>query len=1314
MSKWVVLLIVCMACGDSDPEVDAGMDASMDAMDLDGATDANRDAPTDASADASADAETDASVGDADPAPELDRDGDGVEDEDDAFPDDPTEWIDSDGDGVGNAAQTDEDGDGTPDEEDAFPFDPAASSAAELALPADGTPTAASLPFVARTAMSTEVLGVIQVNAEAQSTLGFRVEGDPDAEVILNVVASASTGSVEPLDEIEAYEPGVQVWAWTPPTNEVFDVVITSRSESAVDAIVSVFRDTDADGLSDDFELVLGMRPGSPDPDADALGDYAERLVGSADTDGDGLLAWFDGDSDADGLFDGEEGADDVDGDGIRNFVDTDSDGDGVDDADSPGVSAGAPIDTDGDNVADWLDRDDDGDGVLDINDDDPSEVVVFTEGFTLTTPFVLEEAAGVFPGDQEVPGVVFPGALVRLHGEGFTASATMCVVAYEDGHVENRPATFVSATQLSVQLDRVGTARLFLLRGSARTTDARVEVLPDDHPVLFPAGVTGYNAFSRSLRLDGVNLEQVNRVRTELGESSFASFNVGDGTLTVGGEFLGSQIRPVTDEGHVGNEVTIRAVALQSVDVNVPVGAVFAEADLELSGHADEVVTTASGSLWNVNAAFGRPAVVEGTVAGPAGEPRRSVLRALVAPSILSPQMDEDSTAAVVALQLNQAWGRLDDEGLEAAYLDALADADVLALGAAIATAAASGNNYLADPPASMIAALDAALIAGEAIVDARAPRPPAALIREGIVTPGEQFDIRVFQTDLRTGNLSVENDTSVYLSAEVRNSVGHALQPHIASYFDLKTLSPQRGLFLAFDASVGNLSAPGGRNADVDIVTPGLRMPQPSDTRGTEAQFFLRFRTIVDRVLLPVFNEVVGAKLNPGPIAQSFLIHNYDVVQDVRSAFAAGNAQSAVSLVVNAFLRDADNLGPMTRLIARMAFGVAARPGGVIARIAARLASNLNLTANVVNRAATFGAAVGVAKAIDDFVNTPGLLQWRVEFGLEITESSPLTLERRRRPQTLCLQGVGFRQTDGTAAEVVAQNTEGIGIDVEDVRVNENGTEMCVYLGSEESARLGNVVDFVVSRADTDETVMRSIPVERTFIARFVRPAELTFRERARVDGAGFGEDASRLRAVFRRAFDGSVVASGAVLEAHGTWVTFDTPQGIEMGETYDLSIDIVTPGEEESSNAIPVNVGVAPVAGTYTVRWRAHDLPPSTCEPFVWSANYNYEESGSGGQIILETTWGGLDPGPSPCRILTSLSGTLGQPDFGIHATQRVAGTPGADLACQNNYPNAFTWRAMLRQGRGRYHFHLRDSLCGVLRTIDADVRFTPATE
>lgn len=45
----------------------------------------------------------------------LDRDGDGVADEDDAFPDDPNETTDSDGDGIGDQADPDDDNDGIPD-----------------------------------------------------------------------------------------------------------------------------------------------------------------------------------------------------------------------------------------------------------------------------------------------------------------------------------------------------------------------------------------------------------------------------------------------------------------------------------------------------------------------------------------------------------------------------------------------------------------------------------------------------------------------------------------------------------------------------------------------------------------------------------------------------------------------------------------------------------------------------------------------------------------------------------------------------------------------------------------------------------------------------------------------------------------------------------------------------------------------------------------------------------------------------------------------------------------------------------------------
>jgi hypothetical protein len=54
-------------------------------------------------------------------AGELDSDGDGVPDSEDAFPNDPNETTDTDGDGIGNNADPDDDNDGVPDAQDAWP-----------------------------------------------------------------------------------------------------------------------------------------------------------------------------------------------------------------------------------------------------------------------------------------------------------------------------------------------------------------------------------------------------------------------------------------------------------------------------------------------------------------------------------------------------------------------------------------------------------------------------------------------------------------------------------------------------------------------------------------------------------------------------------------------------------------------------------------------------------------------------------------------------------------------------------------------------------------------------------------------------------------------------------------------------------------------------------------------------------------------------------------------------------------------------------------------------------------------------------------
>ena len=67
---------------------------------------------------------------------QRDTDNDGVLDDNDTFPLDPTETLDSDSDGTGNNADTDDDNDGVLDIEDAFPTNDAASIDADK----DGLP----------------------------------------------------------------------------------------------------------------------------------------------------------------------------------------------------------------------------------------------------------------------------------------------------------------------------------------------------------------------------------------------------------------------------------------------------------------------------------------------------------------------------------------------------------------------------------------------------------------------------------------------------------------------------------------------------------------------------------------------------------------------------------------------------------------------------------------------------------------------------------------------------------------------------------------------------------------------------------------------------------------------------------------------------------------------------------------------------------------------------------------------------------------------------------------------------------------------
>ena len=161
-------------------------------------------------------------------------------------------------------------------------------------------------------------------------------------------------------------------------------------------AALSVFADTDMDGIADNLEL---------DSDNDGISDLFESgdpIAIAADTNNDGLIDGTEAnaagftDADGDGAWDqlGNVPPVDTDGDGIADYLDLDSDndgipdtvegqttagyipptnmdsdGDGVDDAFDPdsGGQFTIPVDTDGDGTTDHLDSDSDNDGIDDI-----------------------------------------------------------------------------------------------------------------------------------------------------------------------------------------------------------------------------------------------------------------------------------------------------------------------------------------------------------------------------------------------------------------------------------------------------------------------------------------------------------------------------------------------------------------------------------------------------------------------------------------------------------------------------------------------------------------------------------------------------------------------------------------------------------------------------------------------------------------------------------------------------------------------------------------------------------------------------------
>ena len=247
-----------------------------------------------------------------------DSDGDGYNDFEDRFPDDPEEWSDLDDDGVGDNHDAfpndptetwDADGDGVGDNGDAFPWDASESADSD----GDGWGD----------------------NSDAfpdDSTEWVDTDGDGVGD---NADTDADNDGTDDTDE-----------------------------------------DSDGDGVNDDQDDFPFDANETTDTDGDGIGDNGDDFPNDSnettDTDGDGIGDNSDDDADGDGT------PNDLDDFPLNDAESTDSDGDGVGDSeDAFPNNPNEYIDSDGDGVGDNADTDDDNDGTpdtLDVFPLDPSE----------------------------------------------------------------------------------------------------------------------------------------------------------------------------------------------------------------------------------------------------------------------------------------------------------------------------------------------------------------------------------------------------------------------------------------------------------------------------------------------------------------------------------------------------------------------------------------------------------------------------------------------------------------------------------------------------------------------------------------------------------------------------------------------------------------------------------------------------------------------------------------------------------------------------------------------------------------------------
>lgn len=973
---------------------------------------------------------------------------------------------------------------------------------------------------------------------------------------------------------------------------------------------VKVFQDNDFDGVPDDLESALEMDPEHPDSDEDGLTDGAEiysymytfEQKDAFDPDKDEIPNWYDVDSDSDCIPDGVETNNDSDGDTLGNFLDRDSDGNGIRDVKEAGASTVFPLDTDSDGVYDFNDPDDDNDGIPDFwdserlrganpewlaksircSEDEECDSAELSSGLEIYSTILKIEG-------NEIYNAARPGDFIEINGEGFRNSSKVSFPV-EGGHRVIDSAKNVDENRMFVVVPEDGVSgKLYLFEKDTVSSGLDIQVIPQGKPFLYDLSVDEAQP-GEVLKIFGNDLGS--------GETP-VSFNGTSATGLSYGDYVTVTVPPDATTGPVSlvsgvdltNSINLLIRKTVSGTIQIPAGMALdlTVVNVEYGNGENEYSTPSASGSFSIRALNDVSDHIHVMYKDSTGDSVDGIfMTAIVFPGDTAITISPESTAlelVFTGLFLDTIYdsdniGKVRDivSGLE--ELKDLADLIETGLVNNKYYIDKFSNSELIDQyriaAGAASDALETALITGTITKNSDDNFSPAA--KDVTVEPSSsQYDVTVVETEGENGNITVKNDTGLYLSVKISDRNGYVLLGHTMNPFSPDMIAPQGGhpalnwlVYNTFGSSEKKFNQPRYKDGTIEIITPGIsnKLTTSMTKEQNKVWASLLIKTVISQytvslleniVDLTYFGKIDSSKLEKKVVARMVTKGTFQLIQD--------NPQDA-PVYIKDFMQE-NFVGIAKDFVESL---------GIDFELKNKLLKKLSLVLNVLD---VLGPRIETAK---DIFITPPIITYNFRFDRYISGIEPSCFLNDGKTKVFTIKGEGLNPISDSYWNpfskpdfpdiVFPGNRKGKVVDYD-----RDGSWMKVEVPSfEDSGVVQILYDGYLPITSSNTIIGMTTPTINS-----LEPDEGSAGSRVILHGCGFAENPADNKVEF--AVSAGDPRATVIRAEGGTLVEVLAPESVVTGGVTDTVFG-------KKSNAVPFTVNTATVTFTFGDNGSAND--------------------------------------------------------------------------------------------------------------------------